>query len=119
MLCRICCLSNKEHPWLPRFRRFSCNPVMPKEHLRTKAQSTTQIKVLGQIGHQHRLAMGMFKSFLSFCAGTTFGIYVAQTYNLPPLRVVVDRAIAVGKQLEDAYRKRDQGQDPDQSKDKN
>eukprot|EP00897_Mesotaenium_endlicherianum_P009244 jgi/Mesen1/8348/ME000463S07800 len=52
--------------------------------------------------------MGLFKSLFSFAVGTTFGVYVAQTYNLPPLQQLVDAGLAYGKKLEELYRKPDE-----------
>lgn len=49
--------------------------------------------------------MSFFRPLLAFGVGTAFGVYLAQTYDLPPLQQLLDLAVAAGRQLEEAYRK--------------
>ncbi|CAN1178635.1 hypothetical protein LINPERPRIM_LOCUS37071 [Linum perenne] len=49
--------------------------------------------------------MGIFKSGFSLIAGTFFGIYVAQNYNVPNVKKLVDTGKVFAKHIEESYRK--------------
>ncbi|XP_027344852.1 uncharacterized protein LOC113857252 [Abrus precatorius] len=49
--------------------------------------------------------MGIIRSCFSFIAGTVFGVYLAQNYQVPNLRKVADTAVVEAKQVEEKYRK--------------
>lgn len=49
--------------------------------------------------------MGIIKSCFSFIAGTVFGIYLAQSYQVPDVKKEADTALFQAKQVEEKYRK--------------
>ncbi|XP_031502988.1 uncharacterized protein LOC116266057 [Nymphaea colorata] len=49
--------------------------------------------------------MGIFKSSFSFMLGTVCGVYVAQNYNVPNIRKLVNTGIVFAKHIEESYRK--------------
>ena len=49
--------------------------------------------------------MGVISCFLSFNAGAVFGVYLVQTYSIPPLQSAVDFSMETFKELEHQYRK--------------
>ncbi|XP_019058008.1 PREDICTED: uncharacterized protein LOC109116620 [Tarenaya hassleriana] len=49
--------------------------------------------------------MGLIRRSFSFIAGTVFGIYVAQNYNVPNLKKIADSTFSTAKQVEEKYRK--------------
>ncbi|KAL2338223.1 hypothetical protein Fmac_012669 [Flemingia macrophylla] len=49
--------------------------------------------------------MGIIGSCFSFIAGTAFGLYLAQNYQIPNLRKVADTVLLEAKQIEEKYRK--------------
>ncbi|KAG5000919.1 hypothetical protein JHK87_021991 [Glycine soja] len=49
--------------------------------------------------------MGIIRSCFSFIAGTVFGIYVAQSYQVPDVKKEADTALLQAKQVEEKYRK--------------
>ena len=50
-------------------------------------------------------AMGIIRSTFSFIAGTVFGVYLAQNYQIPNIRKLADTALLQAKQVEEKYRK--------------
>ncbi|XP_042410525.1 uncharacterized protein LOC122000010 [Zingiber officinale] len=51
--------------------------------------------------------MGIITSSLSFLLGTGCGIYIAQNYNVPNVKELVNTWVYKAKGWEDKYRKRD------------
>ena len=51
--------------------------------------------------------MGFMRNVFSFGMGTIFGVYLAQTYTLPPLKMLYDQGLEMGKALEKAYKKQE------------
>ncbi|KAL6504100.1 hypothetical protein OROGR_026023 [Orobanche gracilis] len=49
--------------------------------------------------------MSIIKSSFSFMVGTTFGVYVAQNYNVPNVRKLFDTGLSIAKYIEGNYRK--------------
>ena len=49
--------------------------------------------------------MGVISYFLSFSGGAVFGVYLAQTYNIPSLQSAVDFSAETYKKLEHQYKK--------------
>ncbi|XWS47665.1 hypothetical protein CRYUN_Cryun13aG0003600 [Craigia yunnanensis] len=49
--------------------------------------------------------MGIIKSSFPFIVGTVCGIYVAQNYNVPNIKKLVDTALFTAKHVEEKYRK--------------
>lgn len=49
--------------------------------------------------------MGIFKSSFSFMLGTVCGVYIAQNYNVPNIRKLVNTGIVMAKHIEESYRK--------------
>ncbi|XP_022887107.1 uncharacterized protein LOC111402999 isoform X2 [Olea europaea var. sylvestris] len=49
--------------------------------------------------------MGIIRSSFSFISGTVFGIYIAQNYNVPNIKKVVNEALFSAKKVEEKYRK--------------
>ncbi|ESW07830.1 hypothetical protein PHAVU_010G162200 [Phaseolus vulgaris] len=49
--------------------------------------------------------MGIIRSCFSFIAGTVFGVYVAQSYQVPDVKKEADTALIQAKQVEEKYRK--------------
>ncbi|OAY56705.1 uncharacterized protein LOC110608471 [Manihot esculenta] len=49
--------------------------------------------------------MGIIRSGFSFIAGTVFGIYVAQNYNVPNIRKLTNTGLLIAKHMEENYRK--------------
>ena len=50
--------------------------------------------------------MGVISCFLSFNAGAVFGVYLVQTYSIPPPQSAVDFSVETYKKLEHQYRKK-------------
>jgi len=57
--------------------------------------------------------MGIIRSSFLFIAGTTFGIYLVQNYQIPNLRNLADTALLHAKQVEEKYRKSKKKSDDD------
>lgn len=55
--------------------------------------------------------MGIIRSCFSFIAGTVFGVYVAQNYQVPNIVKLVDTALLTAKEYEEKYRKSEKGKD--------
>ena len=51
--------------------------------------------------------MGLVGNVFSFGMGTIFGVYLAQTYTLPPLKMLYEQGLEMGKALEKAYKKKE------------
>ncbi|XP_077242977.1 uncharacterized protein LOC143883517 [Tasmannia lanceolata] len=49
--------------------------------------------------------MGIFRSSFHFLAGTMCGIYLAQTYNVPNVKKLVNTGILIAKHIEQNYGK--------------
>ncbi|VVB02236.1 unnamed protein product [Arabis nemorensis] len=49
--------------------------------------------------------MGIIRSCFSFMVGTTFGVYLAQNYNVPNIRKLTNTSVVVAKHIEENYRK--------------
>lgn len=49
--------------------------------------------------------MGIIRSSFSFLLGTGCGIYVAQNYNVPNVKKLINTYIFVAKHIEETYRK--------------
>ncbi|KAI3869826.1 hypothetical protein MKW98_031007 [Papaver atlanticum] len=52
--------------------------------------------------------MAILRRGFRFFVGTTFGIYVAQNYNVPNIKKVVDTGLAIAKRVEENHRKQPQ-----------
>ncbi|KAA8522234.1 hypothetical protein F0562_012907 [Nyssa sinensis] len=52
-----------------------------------------------------RSSMGLIKSSFTFVTGTLFGIYVAQNYNVPHIKKLLNTGILIAKHIEENYRK--------------
>lgn len=52
-----------------------------------------------------RCKMGIIRSSFSFLLGTGCGIYVAQNYNVPNVKKLINTYIFVAKHIEETYRK--------------
>lgn len=55
--------------------------------------------------------MGIIRSCFSFIAGTVFGVYVAQNYQVPNIVKLADTALLTAKEYEEKYRKSEKGKD--------
>ncbi|KAL8226951.1 hypothetical protein R6Q57_016783 [Mikania cordata] len=51
------------------------------------------------------LQMGLILRNFSFVAGTLFGIYIAQNYDVPDVKNLLNQALTRAKQFEERYRK--------------
>ncbi|XP_072985766.1 uncharacterized protein [Typha latifolia] len=49
--------------------------------------------------------MGIFRSSFSFLVGTGCGIYIAQNYDIPNIKNLVNTWVFKAKQIEETYRK--------------
>ncbi|KAG5228540.1 short transmembrane mitochondrial protein [Salix suchowensis] len=49
--------------------------------------------------------MGIIRSGFSFIAGTVFGVYVAQNYNVPNVKKIANTGLVIAKHFEENYRK--------------
>ncbi|XP_022887657.1 uncharacterized protein LOC111403136 [Olea europaea var. sylvestris] len=49
--------------------------------------------------------MGILMNKFSFIAGTVFGVYIAQNYNVPNIKKLFNEALYSAKQVEEKYRK--------------
>ncbi|KAL3834626.1 hypothetical protein ACJIZ3_009362 [Penstemon smallii] len=49
--------------------------------------------------------MGIITRSFSLIAGTMFGIYIAQNYNVPNIKKVVNETLFTAKKVEEKYRK--------------
>ncbi|XP_057454071.1 uncharacterized protein LOC130745720 [Lotus japonicus] len=62
--------------------------------------------------------MGIIRSCFSLIAGTVFGVYLAQNYQVPNLKKLADTAMLQAKQVEERYRKsKKKGRDNDDNYD--
>ncbi|XP_004507054.3 uncharacterized protein [Cicer arietinum] len=57
--------------------------------------------------------MGIIRRFFSFIAGNVVGIYVAQNYQVPNIKKVVDTVLFQAKEVEEKYRKPKKGGNDD------
>ena len=55
--------------------------------------------------------MGIIRSSFSFMVGTVCGIYIAQNYNVPKLTKIAEAWLSDAKQVEEAYRKKNDKKD--------
>ncbi|CAN0891558.1 hypothetical protein LINGRAHAP2_LOCUS17063 [Linum grandiflorum] len=55
--------------------------------------------------------MGIIRTYFSFIVGTVSGIYIAQNYDVPNIRKVVNSALFTAKVVEEKYRKPKSGKD--------
>ncbi|KAL6979739.1 hypothetical protein U1Q18_021395 [Sarracenia purpurea var. burkii] len=51
------------------------------------------------------LSMGLIRSSFSFMAGTVFGVYIAQNYNVPNIQKLIKTGLVFAKHIEENYRK--------------
>jgi len=58
-----------------------------------------------QASTQATVIMGIIRSSFSFIAGTAFGVYLVQNYQIPNIRKLADTALLQAKQVEEKYRK--------------
>ncbi|KAK4256404.1 hypothetical protein QN277_009276 [Acacia crassicarpa] len=49
--------------------------------------------------------MGIIRSSLSFITGTIFGVYLAQSYQLPNIKKLTETATFMAEEIEKKYRK--------------
>ncbi|XP_077234373.1 uncharacterized protein LOC143876551 [Tasmannia lanceolata] len=49
--------------------------------------------------------MGIIRSSFHFLVGTMCGIYVAQNYNVPNIKKLVNTGVVMAKHIEENYRK--------------
>ncbi|QCE02174.1 hypothetical protein DEO72_LG8g185 [Vigna unguiculata] len=49
--------------------------------------------------------MGIIRGCFTFFTGTVFGIYLAQSYQVPDVKKEADTALIQAKQVEEKYRK--------------
>ncbi|XP_026452562.1 uncharacterized protein LOC113353061 [Papaver somniferum] len=49
--------------------------------------------------------MGIIRSGFQFILATGFGIYIAQNYNVPNIRKLVNTGMVMAKHIEENYRK--------------
>ncbi|XP_059637550.1 uncharacterized protein LOC132279551 [Cornus florida] len=49
--------------------------------------------------------MGIIRSNFLFMMGTVCGVYVAQNYNVPNIKMLANTALVMAKHLEENYRK--------------
>ncbi|GMI66934.1 hypothetical protein HRI_000362700 [Hibiscus trionum] len=49
--------------------------------------------------------MGIIRSGFSLMAGTLFGIYLAQNYNVPNIKKLANTGYVMAKHIEENYRK--------------
>ncbi|EXC28298.1 hypothetical protein L484_011802 [Morus notabilis] len=57
--------------------------------------------------------MGIIRSGFNFLAGTVAGVYIAQNYNVPNVKKLVNTAIFFSKHIEGTYRKPKNDRDDD------
>ncbi|KAJ7952489.1 Transmembrane protein [Quillaja saponaria] len=70
-----------------------------------KLAKRTEISVTGCRFEQENLVMGLIRSSFSFLTGTMFGVYVAQSYNVPNIKKLADTGLLIAKHMEQTYRK--------------
>ncbi|KAL9304582.1 hypothetical protein ACSQ67_021845 [Phaseolus vulgaris] len=59
-------------------------------------------------------SLNRFRGSFFFIAGTAFGVYLAQNYQIPNLKKLADTALLQAKQVEEKYRKsKKKGSDDD------
>ncbi|KAG1337955.1 hypothetical protein COCNU_04G002610 [Cocos nucifera] len=51
------------------------------------------------------LEMGIIRSSFSFLLGTGCGVYIAQNYNVPDIKKLVNTWLFVAKHVEETYKK--------------
>lgn len=49
--------------------------------------------------------MGIIRSSFSFMFGTICGVYVAQNYNVPNIKRLLDTGFFMARDIEESYRK--------------
>ncbi|XP_010922458.2 uncharacterized protein [Elaeis guineensis] len=49
--------------------------------------------------------MGIIRSSFSFLLGTGCGVYIAQNYNVPDIKKLVNTWLFVAKHIEETYKK--------------
>ncbi|KAJ8768888.1 hypothetical protein K2173_023883 [Erythroxylum novogranatense] len=57
--------------------------------------------------------MGILRSSFSLIAGTMFGIYLAQNYNVPNIKKLATTGLVIAKHIEENYRKPKKRNDDD------
>lgn len=53
--------------------------------------------------------MGLIRSCFKFLAGTVFGVYVAQNYDVPNIQKLYSSGMLIAKHIEQNYRKPKEG----------
>ncbi|XP_057837226.1 uncharacterized protein LOC131047368 [Cryptomeria japonica] len=56
--------------------------------------------------------MGLIRSCFHLMAGTVFGVYVAQNYNVPNIQKLINTGLVIARHMEENYRKPKKPDDP-------
>ncbi|KAH1238096.1 hypothetical protein GmHk_08G022845 [Glycine max] len=70
-----------------------------------QVKSISRASCDSQASTQATVIMGIIRSSFSFIAGTAFGVYLVQNYQIPNIRKLADTALLQAKQVEEKYRK--------------